>query len=212
MKRIHFILTLLLMSLPFALDVRGGIREVFTELATPTLEPLDRNERLDMLDYFDSGLATPVTSALGEACVITSADDNSLCIDMGAGTTVGLYMLKAGKDSIVMQITDLSLPAVDSAIEFYNTDSQPLSLDKFLPHLCLSDWTARRLSADEQLDLENNIGFIMYKADYDAATGNLVLTGSFSDYLPEESVKVIEKFLKPQLTLHWSGKKFKLVK
>lgn len=212
MKRIQFILILPVMLLPFALDARGGIREVFTEFASPTLDPLDRNERLDMLDYFDSGLATPVTSALGEACVITSADDNSLCIDMGAGTTVSLYMLKTGKDSIVMQITDLSLPAVDSTIEFYNTDSQPLSADKFLPHLWLSDWTVRRLSADERLDLENNMGFIMYKADYDAATGNLVLTGSFSDYLPEESLKVTEKFLKPRLTLQWSGKKFKLVK
>lgn len=212
MKRIYFILTLLLTLLPCAFGARGGIREVFSELDTPTLEPLGCNGRLDMLDYYDSGLTTPVTSALGEACVITSVDDNSLCIDMGAGTTVSLYLLKVGKDSIVMQITDLSLPAVDSAIEFYKTDSQPLSAGKFLPHLCLSDWTARHLSADEQLDLENNIGFIMYKADYDAATGNLVLTGSFSDYLPEESLKVTEKFLKPRLTLQWSGKKFKLVK
>lgn len=212
MKRIHLILILMLVSLSCAIDARGGIREVFTELVTPTLESLDRNSRLDMLDYFDSGLDTPVSSALGEACVITSADDNSLRIDMSAGTTVSLYVLKAGKDSVVMQITDLSLPAVDSAIEFFKTDSQPLPAGKFLPNLYLSDWTARRLTADEQLDLENNIGFIMYKADYDAATGNLVLTGSFSDYLPEESLKVIEKFLKPRLTLHWSGKKFKLVK
>ena len=202
-----------LAPVPLCADAQtdAPIREIFTTIDTPTLSGLASNYRLDMLDYFDNSLATPVESIYDEEAVITALGSNDISVRLSDFTEAELYLLKCGKDTLVMQITTLYTPGADSEIEFFTTDSKKLNVSKFLPKIYLKDWLAGKMTPEERSNLENSLPFIMAKAVYDPSTGTLTLEGTFEDYLSREAYAMVKNFLKPSLTLRWNGKKFSLV-
>lgn len=206
------LLFLSLVSVVVSFATPPDMRELFSTLEIPVLKMTVPSARLDLLDYYDSGMQGQVRDALIERVVIDMLTSDQVKVTLADTISLKLTLLPYGKQSVVMQILELPTPAIDAEIKFYDLDSNELPADRFIPRLYLDDWQSGKLNASDRAKLEDNLPFIMYSADYDPATQILTLDGSFVEYLPVESYQICEPLLRPQLRFKWNGKKFQPVK
>ncbi len=81
---------------------------------------LDKNARLDMIDYFASGSDTPSRNKLDGSSRISELNDYSVKIKMTDASDYQLAILPAGSDSLIAVISTVATPAHDSHISFYH--------------------------------------------------------------------------------------------
>lgn len=193
------------------IDAQVTSRSAFTTAPTKVLPTLPQSTRLDMLDYFDGGSAKLMTNALDGPAKIEALEDQLIELTTGSSSRMALAVLPSGKKEIIMVVSQLATPAIDSYIKFYNSRWDELDADKLFSEPSLDDWVGK-LKGDERVDAENIFPLITYKADYQPSTKTLTLTPTVKELLPEETRERGMKMLARSLTYQWNGKQFKLVK
>lgn len=182
-------------------------RSALTTAPASVLPTLPQTTRLDMIDYYDSGIEKNSLNQLEGETRITSLEDRILTMTNGKASEITIAVLPAGKKELIMVINSLSTPAIDSSVDFYDSKWNRLNRSKLLPEPTLKDWTGK-LSADERLDIENALPFIMTDISYDPASGILTMTPTFKDYVPEENLATVSSKIKACLKYRWTGKRF----
>ena len=183
-------------------------RSVVTTAPEKMLLTIDSSTLLDMLDYYDSGIAKKMMNKVDEEAVITEMTDATITIDTGESHSVTFAILPCGKTPIIMVIDRIEAPAVDASIAFYNSRWQPINAAKFLRMPTLNDWVGKQ-PRDKMEEIENALPFLMADAQYDAATSTLTFTPQIGDYVSVEDADKVKSALAPKLEYVWSGKKFK---
>ena len=87
--------------------------EAFTSAPAEVFPLLDRNSRLDMLDYFHSGLDTPTANRLDGRSAVTGLSSGSLSVRLSDVSTAQLVVLPSRGDTIVAVVTTMNVPAKD---------------------------------------------------------------------------------------------------
>ncbi len=175
------------------------------DIAFPTISAVSR---LDMIDYFNSGMENPILNALGGLSRITALNDTCLSLDYTSGIKLTLTLLP-GKKPTLMLIETLSLPQQDSRITFYNEqwetlENSPLSIPT------LSDWLSPQ-GIKHRTEVESTIPFMLSVANFNPTTLTLTFTSTIDSYFAGE--KPVElSYLRPKIVYHWDGKKFKTIK
>ena len=179
--------------------------EAFTSAPAEVFPLLDRNSRLDMLDYFHSGLDTPTANRLDGRSAVTGLSSGSLSVRLSDVSTAQLVVLPSRSDTIVAVVTTMNVPAKDSSIAFYTSDWQPLATDSYFKAPTLADWTAKGHRAAE---LEQNVPFMLAAIDIDQPAGTLTLTNSLADFLAPEVYGSISGAIVPSITYRWDGRRY----
>lgn len=184
--------------------------KAFVSAPTEVFPLLDKNTRLDMIDYFNSGSSTASTNSLQGASRITSIAPMDVRIAMTESTTYQIAVLKTSTDSIIALIETIAMPACDSRISFYNRDWTCTDGKQFTPPT-LRDWlndTGRK-----EIDMvEMIVPFLIVGYEYDATTETLTLTNNIDDFVSVEYLEQVKSYFIPTLSYRWNGKKFSLVK
>lgn len=184
-------------------------RSAFTSAPSSLLLTLPQNMRLDMLDYYDSGIDRSSRDVFGANCRIDSLSDNAVSVTIGDIRKLSLYILGAGGEKpVIMAIDRLRTPAVDSTISFYNSKWEQQPTDKILSLPLLADWTGK-IDKDLRERIENALPFVMYDADFDPESSKLTLSLSTDGYVAREDSAFVADNLKKTLTYTFNPKRQK---
>ena len=135
-----------LMAISFSQASADGvkIRDVFREMPDSLMPYLSLNNRLDFIDFIDSGMKAEVRNTLGGTSEMTSMADDSLSIRMSDGLRVDMLVM----DSTVVMIETFLVDSIygESKVCYFTTQWQPLQQPR------LSEAQEQRIS---RLKLQN---------------------------------------------------------
>lgn len=89
----HFLLTVLGLSCVAGASAQLTAADAFTSAPASVFPLLDRNTRLDMVDYVKSGLSTPSANALKGSSTITAMSPGALSVRMTDSSTAQVIVL-----------------------------------------------------------------------------------------------------------------------
>lgn len=197
--------TLLLLPALWSTAAAITPEDAFTSAPAEVFPLLDRNSRLDMIDYYRSGLATPSANRLDGHSRVTDITPGSLSAQLSEVSTATLVLLPQRSDTILALVTTMNVPAPDSSIAFYTKDWKPLPAGDYFKAPTLADWTAKGHRASE---IEQTVPFMLSQMALDPSTGTLTLTNTLSSFLSPEVYETVSPALFPSLTYRWTGTKF----
>lgn len=168
---------------------------------------LDRSTRLDMVDYFNSGMETPSVNALDGKSRITALTPRNLDIRMTDASTYSLNILDLANGSAIAVVRTVATPAPDSKMTVYTDDWATVITDKVFTRPVLRDWLTdegRRNIAE----VESLVPFLMIDYQIDAENSRLRMTNNLKEFLAEEIYEMVSPYFVESLTYKWDGKKF----
>ena len=112
------------------------IRDVFKQMPDSLMPYLTLNNRLDFIDFIDSGMKAEVTNRLAGTSEMTALTDDSLSIRMSDGLRVDLLLMTLDQpvDSVRQVVAFVETFLTDSlygesTCRVYSTDWQPMVKD-----------------------------------------------------------------------------------
>lgn len=180
----------------YFVDTRAD--EVFSLLPTVT--------RLDMCDYYNSGMSTPSKNAFEGLSYIRTMNDTTMSLRYASEVDMDVILLE-GKRPMLMVIETLALPELDSRVTIFNDDWTPAKTSALsLP--VLADWVTDTTRLSE---LEQTIPFMTSTASFDPETGVLTFTPTIASYFGGERPKELA-LLRPAISYKWNNGKFSKLK
>ena len=184
----------------------GSAQWFFAMAPDDVLPLLPANTRLDMLDYYNSGVHRESADASGARAVVTGSSDRSLRFEVGDTCRFEIDVFPAGSDTLVALIETIAYPMRDSRIQWFDARWQPVR--KALEEPSLADW----LTPDgrkHRAEVEEMNPFITYEATADAARGVITLRNTMETYfLPQDRADAIGNYMHPELVYRLKGKRF----
>lgn len=213
LRKLFLSITNIVVSITAILPVNAAqpVSEAFKTAPSSLLPLLAKNTRLDMLDYFNSGMDTPSKNELNGNSRIESMTDETILLTVSPASKAQLATLPYGNGSLVVFISTIETPAPDSKMNVYTFDwSQELTA-KVFKEPELKDWLTDE-GKKKDSDIEAMMPFMLVAYNYDPSTKILALTNNSASFISEDVYKIISPYLHKQLTYHWNGKKFEPVK
>lgn len=163
----------------------------------------DANTRLDMLDYFRSGLSTPSTNALGRNSRITALSPTSVSVEVSPTTSVQLALVEVKNDTLVAVIETVATPIPDSGIRFYSTDWQKVA-EPAMPGMAdFVDPAKRKEAAKAEVP---PLSFVT--AVFDPQTQLFRFTDTSGGYYHASEMPELRSYTVPEIAMKFNGKKF----
>ncbi|MDE5635617.1 MAG: DUF3256 family protein [Muribaculaceae bacterium] len=185
-------------------------REAFVNAPRRVIAAIDSITRLDMLDYYASGSSVASRNAFGGDSRVTLLSDDAITVSTSTSSEVMMAVLPGQRDSMLLVVNTLALPAPDSKAVVYDRHWGEAGKKLQLPdHNDLSIWL-RPESKSNCKELENLIPFI--PAIYTYKDGVLTATNTLGRLIPADDYKKIKSCLKPSVSYRWDGKKWAVLK
>lgn len=208
MYRLIF-LTLLAFAGIAGSSAQTTVAELFASAPDAVFPLLNRNTRLDMIDYFNSGSATSSRNSLDGQSRVTGIEPDRMTFLLSEATECELALLPAANDTVLLMITTVRTPVADSKVTFYNLDWKDMATDKFFTPPLLADWLTADGSRDRDM-VEGLVPFMLVSYGFDPKSSTLTLTNNMRDFLSEDVYSIVSESLKPTLKYIWDGKKLKI--
>ena len=151
----HSILTFMTVAVCAAVSmdtVGRTASQFFADMPDVSVPLLTRNTRLDMLDYYNSGLETPSANRLDGKSRITSVTPSRVDISMSTEATASLVVIPFTKgDTILAYVETSLLPVPDSHVTTFRVSNGTLERLETLTPPPANDWLIKKTKADEAL-------------------------------------------------------------
>lgn len=208
MKRIFLIVIIAMLTAVSSWALTAS--EAFVSAPSSVFPLLDKSTRLDMIDYFNSGSATPSKNKLAGQSRILSIGGNDLRFEMSNASRYQVVVLPYGSEEIIALIETVATPAPDSNITFFSTDWQKLASSCFeVPDL--KAWLTKEGNKNRE-QVEMMVPFMLVGYEYDDGTQQLTLTNNISKFLSDDIYEQISAYLYDKLVYRWNGKRMEQVK
>lgn len=198
------IIAVLTMAFPTVAQMTA--KQAFATAPQRVIPLLDKNARLDMIDYFEAGQTVESRNALDGKSMLTELQPLSLKARLSDSSSLQLALLPAGNDTIVALITTVNLPSPDSSMQLYDSQWQPISGQRLFTPPLLADWLTDSKKAPE---VEAVVPFMVAQYDYDPTTQTLTVTNCLSRFLSDDIYSMVNNCLRSTLTYRWNGKQFR---
>lgn len=210
MKKLQKLLLLLLvMSAVAPASAQLTAAKAFNEAPQSVFPLLDRNTRLDMIDYFNAGLKHESVNALDGGSIITALSPESMTIKMTDASRVQLFVVPAKNDTVIGVITTVATPVADSQLKLYSRRWKPLDPRKSFVAPLLADWMIDR---GRQAEVEIEVPFMLVGYEFDPATATLTLVNNLGGFLSDDLFARLSPLMHKQLRYRWDGSRFTLMK
>lgn len=174
----------------------------FVEAPPSVIGIFDRNSRLDMLDYYRSGLATPTSNVLGGKSRVTGERPELVSVNVSDRTRIDLALLKVKGDTIIALIETVMTPVPDSSIRFYRKDWSEIESPASPTTLDFVAKKDRKRLADSTMPVD----FIT--AEYLPERGIFRFTNHSAEYYVPTEIPQILEHADSTITMRFDGKKF----
>lgn len=179
--------------------------DAFTSAPASVFPLLDKNTRLDMVDYYTSGMATASANRLQGKSSVTSLTPSTLTVKITDSSSGQIALLPAGKDTIIAVVSTVATPGLDSTVKFYDSAWHPLQSGKYFTAPTWNDWVTSGHDIDE---VTAYAPFMLASCFIDPEAGTLTLTNNLSTFLDEDTYKSVAPALNTSLVYKWNGKRF----
>lgn len=208
-KNLYLSLSLALLSVS-GISAQETVKNMFISAPFDVLPTLSENARLDMIDYYESGLQRPSSSNFGDEVMITEITDNKLRVQTSKTCEITIYAVPMEKDTSIVVIETYSLPFPDSKVSVYNKNwTKYAQIDGGL----IDEWQTETAKKGKKLtDIENVISFISASADFEPGTKTLTFTNTSENQTVKDEYKKVAPYLKETRSFNLSQKGFKEMK
>ena len=166
---------------------------------------LDRNTRLDLIDYAVNNLSTPAANELAGHSAITEITPTDLTVKLTDSSSAQLCVLPAGRDSVIVLITTVAAPGLDSSLSVYTKDWAPLPTADVFKKPGWKEWFTPDADKETVLALTP---FMLASYRFDPATSTLTLTNNLQKFLDADTYSQVEPSLQKSLTYVWNNRRF----
>ena len=194
----------LAMSFAYAADIRA----LFIAMPDSIMPALTKSERMDFLDYIDSGMKARVRNKLGGESEMTELSDNSLTVQTSRSgkLQMALFQRKDGTVLICI-IKTVTARFDDSRITFYKEDWTPVESESLIELPKFDDYLTKQALKHGYLELE--IKSILRLQSAVAVDGGLEFRYTSLDYIGEDADRFRSYFKADPVRYVWNGKRFK---
>lgn len=211
MVKNKFLIALIVMVSICCQCVAADVVDLFVKAPRSVLPLLDPSTRMDMVDYYRSGMSTASSNIMDGRSRVTQLSDSSLTISISDASTLQMVLLPVDKkNEVLCCIFTLKTPQPDSWMEFYSTDWKKLDADRYFTEPTVTDWLTKEGRKDEVGALEK-IPFMLASYTCVGQDGKYVLTmkNEMPGYFGRDEYDGLKSLLRPELKYVWSGKAFK---
>lgn len=148
----------------------------------------------------------------GQSQIDTLTND-FMQVKVSDASTLQLKVLqKKNGDDVVLCLYTTGTPdeSRDTDISFFDSRMNPLPKKNFFPEVKLSDFFDTRGYKTKMKEIEEILPFYTYYFEVNPDNNDITGKLTYSDRLPIEDAKILELFLKPEITFLWDGAKYKL--
>ena len=115
MKRI---VTVIILALMATAGKATDLRTLFISMPDSITPTLTKSDRMDFLDYMDSGMKASARTKLGGESVMTRFDENMLSIQTSRSGRMDMLLLRKGKDETLICIIPKDSQVPDPGCKF----------------------------------------------------------------------------------------------
>lgn len=201
--------SILLLAIAATVACAADLRTLFVDMPDSVIPTLTRSERLDFLDYMDSGMKAVVKNRLGGESEMTSLSDRMLSIKTSRSGRVDIVLFKRNNGTdLVCLIRTVVTRFEDSRLEFYNEDWTPVNGRDLITLPRLDDYlTAEALRQDSLQELKRQSTLRLQAAA--AVDNGIEFRYTSLDYIGEDADRFRSWFRSDPIRYIWTGKRFK---
>ena len=204
------IIPILLLCLSVIGPVRAeDLRTLFIGMPDSIIPTLTKSERMDFLDYMDSGMRARVRNKLGGESMMTAFSDNSLTVmtSQSGRLEMVLFPRKNGSNLICI-IRTVTARYEDSRLSFYNEDWTPVDAESLIDYPQFEDYLTKAALKSDSLDMLRKQSMLRLQSIV-PVDGALEFRYTSIDDLGQDADKYRSWFKPAPIRYIWNGKKFK---
>lgn len=210
------LLAIIVLTMPL-LPLDGAARTIADFFAS---EPgnvfplLTRTNRLDLVDYYNSGQTVAVPNNLGGTSQLEALDSAYLKVQTSESKVVEMRMLTTGtRDTVIVVIETVLTPVPDSKLTLWNSKWQMLRTDRHFKMPGIDDFIVKKMPRELRADLQDAMIFPLIQLTFKGDRRLQVeATHGLEQFLAPSEFKRFAPYLKPSITYRMSGTKIKPVK
>ena len=212
MKHLFTILVVLMALSP----VTGSARTLADLFATEpgNIFPLLTSvNRLDMVDYYNSGQIVDIGNNLLGGSRLLEMDSTYLKVQTSASRVVEMRMRKVGKDTVLTVIETVMTPVPDSRLTQWNSHWQQYTSEKLFTMPTIDDFIVVKMPRDLRADLQDAMIFPLIQLTFKGENHDAIeATHGLEPFLAPSEYKRFAQYLKPSISYRFNGLKIKPVK
>jgi len=213
MKHLFTIIIVLMAALsPLAAEART-LTDLFACEPGNIFPLLTSVNRLDMVDYYNSGQVVDVgNSLLGESRLL-ELDSAYLKVQTSPCRVVEMRMRMVGKDTVLTVIETVKTPVPDSRLSQWNSHWQRYTSDRLFAMPAIDDFIVGKMPRDLRADLQDAMIFPLIQLTFKGDHHDMIeATHNLDQFLSSGEYKRFAPYLKPSLSYRFNGLKIKPVK
>lgn len=206
MKRI---VTIMILALAVMTVRAEDLKTLFIGMPDSIMPALTRSDRMDFMDYMDSGMKAKVHNKLGGESVMTRFEDNMLTVvTSGAGRMdMVLFRMKSGSNLICI-ISTVTAKYDDSRLAFYTENWEPVATSGLIELPVFDDYlTKEALNSDSVVDFKKKSMLRLQAVT--PLDGALEFRYTSLDDLGLDADRYRSWIKQAPLRYEWNGKRFK---
>lgn len=187
------------------------MRNCFERMPDRFFPMLTHNNKLDLLDFADSGMKAVVKNIYGEQTQLLKLTDSYLCIRTSASSQTEMLLLAQPNDTLLCVVKTLYAPEGESEIHILHTATmgEATPLRKYIKVPVAQDFFTVPIGKTKR-DLRQAISKMdvtMIAATIDAEDSSLHFTVNVDGGFTEKREEVAP-FIKKEIVMKWDGRKF----
>ena len=212
MKRFLSILCLSLAMMPLT-GMARTIADFFASEPGNIFPLLTRTNRLDMVDYYNSGQTVSIANNLTGDSKLLELNNNYIKVQTSGAKTVEMLMRTAGKDTVITVIETVMTPIPDSRLTQWNTHWQRFTSDKLFTMPGIDDFFVKKMPQDLRADLQDAMIFPLIKLTFTGESHDTIeASHGLEQFLVSNEFQRFAGYLKPSLRYRFNGLKIKPAK
>ena len=185
------------------------LRTLFINMPDSIMPTLTGSERMDFLDFMDSGMRARVRNKLGGESEMTVLSESSLTVNTSQSGRLEmvLFPLRKGKNMICI-IKTVIAGYEDSRLSFYDENWTPIDGKKLIELPVLDDYLVKDVLKSDSLDVLKKQSLLRLQSAT-AGDGGLEFRYTSLDYIGEDADRFRSWFKSDPIVYFWNGKRFK---
>jgi len=130
----------------------ADLRELFLGMPDSIMPTLTKSERMDFMDYIDSGMKAKVRNKLGGESVMTLFEDNMLTVQTSGSGRLDMVLYDKGKDnSLICIVRTVNTRYEDSRLQFFTQDWKPVPAYELIDMPKFDDYLTKEALRDDSV-------------------------------------------------------------
>ena len=187
----------------------ADLRTLFISMPDSIVPTLTKSDRMDFLDYMDSGMKARVRNKLGGESVMTQFEENKLSIQTSQSGRMDMVLLKKGKnETLICIVRTVNAKYEDSRLSFYTEDWKPVPTEQLIELPKLDDYLTKEALKNDSLDYFKKMSMLRLQS-ITPLDGVLEFRYTSLDDLGQDAERYRDWIKPTPIRYTWNGKTFK---